>query len=140
MEIPFFDESGKLAFERIVLYPYPDLKRIWTRVWLTAVIDQRPNIEVTILDPDGRENTSVFLMSHAETRADSTLHLRHPLPGETYHVIAELTLGLSESAELVERQEFDLLLEFRNPDRGEPGFGYGVDWEELRRKSQGEPD
>ena len=33
-----------LRFERIVLYPYPDLKRVWSRVWLTAVLRTRSPI------------------------------------------------------------------------------------------------
>ena len=41
-----------------------------------------------------------------------------------------------DKPELIERQEFDLTLEFRNPDAGDAGFGFGVDWEEMRRKQQ----
>jgi hypothetical protein len=137
MNISLFDASEPLRFERVVLYPYPDLKRIWTRVWLTASPDKQPNIEISVLNPDGSENASVFMMFHAEPRAETTLHLHNPIPGETYRVVAELTLGMGEEPELVERQEFDLLLEFRNPDAGDPGFGFGVDWEELRRKQSG---
>ncbi|MFN8488972.1 MAG: hypothetical protein U0350_15405 [Caldilineaceae bacterium] len=133
MEISLFQQDEPLRFERIVLYPYPDLKRIWTRAWLTPVQEQRPNVEIRILNPDGAENTSVYLMAHAEQRVETTLHLRNPKPGETYHVVAELTLGMSEKPALVERQEFDLILEFRNPDKKEPGFGVGVDWQQLQQ-------
>ena len=59
--------------------------------------------------------------------------MRNRKPGETYHVVAELTLGMSETPALVERQEFDLILEFRNPDKKEPGFGVGVDWNQLQQ-------
>lgn len=137
MEISLFQQDEPLRFERIVLYPYPDLKRIWSRAWLTPVQDQRPNVEILILNPDGTENASVYLMAHAEQRIETTLHLRNPIPGETYHVVAELTLGLAEHPELVERREFDLLLEFRNPDKKEPGFGVGVDWAQLHQDPRG---
>ena len=133
MEISLFQQDESLRFERIVHYPYPDLKRIWTRAWLTPVQDQRPNVEILILNPDGTENTSVYMMAHAEQRIETTLHMRNPTPGETYHVVAELTLGMSETPALVERQEFDLILEFRNPDKKEPGFGVGVDWNQLQQ-------
>ncbi len=132
MEISLFEEGASLTFERIVLYPYPDLKRIWTRIWLTAVLDESPNIEITVLNPDGSENTSVYMMAHAERRAETTLHLRNPERGDTYHVVAELSRGVSEAPEVIDHQEFDMLLEFRDPDRGEAGFGFGVDWSELR--------
>ncbi len=61
--------------------------------------------------------------------------MRNPQPGATYHVVAELTKGLGDRGELLDRHEFDLTLEFRNPESGEPGFGFGVDWDEVKRKA-----
>lgn len=139
MEISLFEEGASLRFERIVLYPYPDLKRVWTRIWLTAVLDESPNIEITLFNPDGSENSSVYMMAYADRRAETTLHLRNPQPGESYRVVAELSRGLSEAPETIDRQEFDMLLEFRNPGDNEPGFGMGVDWDELRRTEGGNP-
>jgi hypothetical protein len=139
MEIPLFQADEPLRFERIVLYPYPDLKRVWTRFWLTPVQDQTPNVELVVLNPDGTENTSVFMLAQDEQRGETTLHLREPVPGATYRVLALLTLGISDRPELIEQQEFDLLLEFRNPETGEPGFGYGVDWDETGPKTSGGP-
>jgi hypothetical protein len=137
MQISLIQPDEPLHFERIVLYPYPDLKRIWTRVWLNTLADPRPNIEIVVRNPDGSENTSVFAMTHAEQKLETTLHLRHPRAGATYHVSARLTVGLTEQPELVEQQDFALLLEFRDPQRGEPGFGVGVDWAEVQQKAQG---
>ncbi len=137
MEIPLFQADETLHFERAVLYPYPDLKRIWTRIWLSAVQDEKPNLEITVLDPDGAENCSVFMMEHAEQRAETTLHMRNPVPGATYRVVLDLTRGLGPEAVEVDRREFDLQLAFRNPDAGEPGFGFGVDWDDVQRKVQG---
>lgn len=133
MEIPLFEEGQTLRFERIILYPYPDLKRIWTRLWITPVQDQHPNVELTVLNPDGTENASVYMMARTEQRIETTLHLRNPVPGETYRVIADLTLGFTQAPELLDRQEFDLVLEFRDPEKREPGFGIGVDWQEYQR-------
>lgn len=134
MEIPLFGADAELRFERIVLYPYPDLKRIWTRLWLTAVQDEAPNIEIAVFNRDGSENTGVFMMAHAEQRAETTLHIRNGRPGDSYRVVATLSRGLSSDPEIIERKEFELQLVFRNPDAGEPGFGFGVDWDEVRRK------
>ena len=132
MEISLFQADEPLRFERIIIYPYPDLKRIWVRAWMTAVQDQQPNIEIVILNPDGTENNSVFMMAHAEARLETTMHMRNAVPGATYHVIAALSVGLTEEPAIIDRQEFDLILEFRNPDARDPGFGMGVDWNELR--------
>jgi hypothetical protein len=38
---------------------------------------------------------------------------------------------MGDEAEELDRREFDLLLEFRNPEKREPGFGVGVDWNEF---------
>jgi hypothetical protein len=133
MEIPLFEAGTPMQFERIVLYPYPDLKRIWTRIWLPAVEDQYPNVEITVVNPDGSENCSVFMMARTEQRIETTLHLRDPQPGAHYGVVAILTQGLGDEAEELDRREFDLLLEFRNPEKREAGFGIGVDWNEFGR-------
>jgi hypothetical protein len=136
MEISLFETNEPLRVERCVLYPYPDLKRIWTRLWITAVQgDDHPNLEVMIYNQDGSENCSVFLMEHAEPRAETTLHMRNGVAGATYRVAVEMTMGLGDAAKVLDRHEFDLVLEFRNPDAGEPGFGFGVDWDEVKRKA-----
>jgi len=133
MEISLFQEDEPLRFERIILYPYPDHKRIWTRAWLTASPDETPNIEIVVYNPDRTENCSVYMMAHAESRLDTTLHIRNPQPGATYHVVAELSLGLTDNPKVIDHQEFPLTLEFRNPETREAGFGMGVDWDELKR-------
>ncbi|MEZ4862157.1 MAG: hypothetical protein R3C14_12645 [Caldilineaceae bacterium] len=138
MEISLFQEDEPLRFERIVLYPYPDLKRIWTRAWMTAVQDEQPNIEIIIFNPDGTENCSVYALKHGEQKLDTTLHIRNPQPGTTYHVVAELSLGLTEKPAVIDRHEFDLLLEFRDPQQNQPGFGIGVDWDALQRQDEQE--
>lgn len=131
MEISLFEDDVELQFERIVLYPYPDMKRIWTRCWVTAVQDEQPNVEIRVINPDGSENTSVYLMALTDRRMETTLHLRDPMPGAVYRVIAELTVGINERPEVRDVQSFDMMLEFRNPDANEAGFGMGVAWDEL---------
>jgi len=138
MEISLFQGNETPKIERCVLYPYPDLKRIWARIWVTATQDEeKPNLEVIVLNPDGTENCSVYMLAHAEARAETTLHMRAPAPGSTYRVVAEMTQGVGDEQHRLDRHEFDLILEFRNPDSGEPGFGFGVDWNEIERKAGG---
>ncbi|MEX1019999.1 MAG: hypothetical protein WDZ49_10090 [Litorilinea sp.] len=136
MEIPLFDAEATLRFERIILYPYPDLQKIWARCWVTAVEDQHPNIELRVLNPDGTEDNSVYMMMRSEQRIETTLHMRKPTPGTRYRVIAELTLGMSDTEmQVLDTQEFEMVLEFRNPDAREPGFGFGVDWDEWQQQA-----
>lgn len=137
MEIPLFQSDESMRFERIILYPYPDLKRVWTRIWITPVQGRSPDLELVVLNPDGSENASVYMMARREQRAETTIHLRNPLPGATYRVIARLTQGMADTLEELDRQEFDLVLEFRDPEKREPGFGMGVDWDAWQREAEG---
>lgn len=76
------------------------------------------------------------MLAQAEACAETTLQIRNPHPGITYRVIAELSEGIGHQIKLIEHKEFDFTLEFRNPDAGDAGFGFGVDWDEMRRKQQ----
>lgn len=126
-EINLFDDEP-LRFKHILIYPYPDLRRLWVRTWLPPQMEASPNVEYRVLNPDGSENNSLVLLAQTDTKLDNTLHLREPiLPGATYRVVAELSVGLGQDVELVDRQEFDLVLEFRDPEAGEPGFGIGLE-------------
>ncbi len=136
MEIPLFQQDEPLKFQRIVLYPYPDLRRIWARVWITPVPDKQPNVELRVLNADGSENTSVYMMMRSEERIETTLHVRNGVPGATYRVVAELSLGLGDDPEIIDHREFDLTLEFRDPEARQPGFGVGVDWAELAQGAE----
>lgn len=125
MEINLFQDDEPQKFEQVLLFPYPDLKRIWVRAWIVAKLDQNPNVEIRVMNPDGSENNSIYLIAHAENKINSTLHLRKPEPGVTYRVLAELSLGMGETVEVLDHREFDMVLEFRDPEEGQRGFGFG---------------
>ena len=124
-QINLFEPDAPLRFERILIYPYPDLRRLWVRIWLPARLEEdAPNVELTLYNPDGSENSSLVLLAQSDTRLNNTLHLKDPvLPGQTYRMEASLTLGLSKDAQLVDRKTFDLTLTFRDPEAGESGYG-----------------
>ena len=127
-EISLFDEDEPLLFKRILIYPYPDLKRLWVRVWLPAKQGMEPNIELRLYNPDGSENNSLLLLAQTDARLNNTLHLKEPvLADATYRMEAELSLGFAENLKVVDRRTFDVVLEFRNPEAGEVGFGIGLD-------------
>lgn len=128
MEINLFDDSATLRFEHILVYPYPDLHRLWVRIWLPALLDgDAPNVELRLINPNGSENNSLVLLAQTDTKLNNTFHLKDPIPGARYRMIAEMTVGFNEQARLIDRQEFPLVLEFRDPDAGQPGFGVGLD-------------
>ena len=55
--------------DRVVLYPYPDLKRIWTRVWLSALQEEKPNLEIVIYNPDGSRELQCLHDGHTPNNA-----------------------------------------------------------------------
>lgn len=124
-QINLFEQDTPLRFQRILIYPYPDLRRLWVRIWLPARLeDDAPNVELTVFNPDGTENNSLVLLGQTDTRLNNTLHLKDPLlPGAIYRVQALLSVGLSKEAQVVDLQTFDLALTFRDPEAGESGFG-----------------
>ncbi len=96
-EISLFDDDEPLAFKRILIYPYPDLKRLWVRIWLPAKQGAEPNVELRVYNPNGTENNSLVLLAQTDTRLNNTLHLKDPLqPGATYRVEAQLSSGFGQ--------------------------------------------
>jgi len=125
--IDLFEPYAPLRFERILIYPYPDLRRLWVRIWLPARMeDEAPNVELIVYNPDGSENNSLVLLAQTDTRLDNTFHLKAPvLPDQIYRVEALLSVGLDREAQPVDHRSFGLTLTFRDPEAGEPGFGFG---------------
>ena len=128
MEIALFQADETLRMERVVLYPYPDLKRIWARVLALGGARRKTESRThrsTILTARKTAASSCWPMPNNGRRPPCIC--ASPSAGATYHAVAELTLGMGDQTELLERQEFDMRLAFRNPDAGDPGFGFGVD-------------
>lgn len=134
MEISLFQDDEPLGFERIIVYPYPDLKRIWVRMWITPKEDVEPNVDIAIINPDGSENCSASMLAQTDTKLEKTLHMKDSIAGTTYKFAARLSQGMTESPDVIDFREFDMVLEFRNPQAKEAGFGFGVNWDEYQRQ------
>ncbi len=127
-EINLFDDDEPLRFKHILIYPYPDLKRLWVRIWLPAKQGAEPNIELRLLNPNGSENNSLLLLAQTDVRLNNTFHVKDPIePGATYTMVAELSQGFGDESKTLDRREFDVVLEFRNPEAGDVGFGVGLE-------------
>ena len=85
MEIPLFQDDTPLRFERIVLYPYPDLKRIWTRLWLPAIQDKAPNVEIAVLTPTAARIPASGMMARSEQRIETTCTCATRRPAQPTH-------------------------------------------------------
>lgn len=49
-----------------------------------------PNVELALLDEDGRQVSQITVIEHRQAELSLTLHLRHPQPGHLYTARAEM--------------------------------------------------
>lgn len=108
-------EEHPPAIQRAEAWPYPDLRRLWVRLE-TGAFAEFPNLELTLTDAEKRVVSSMFVVEMREAYQSLTLHLREePHPGERYH----LTIVLSRNEEVLDTQELNFDLVFRDPKGGE---------------------
>lgn len=94
-----------------VVYPYPDLSRLWLRVALSAFAEY-PNLDVVITDPAGNHVASLSVVEVREQELAYTLHLRQaPQPAAIYRAHILLTRGEA----LLHRTTIDFPLTFVEP-------------------------
>lgn len=109
--IPAPVETHPPTIERVEVWPYPDLKRLWARVETTPFA-AFPDLAFTVSDPDGEIVCTLFMVEIRDAYQAVTLHLRRtPRPGETYRLEIEL---LRAEAPL-DTRTLDFPLVFREP-------------------------
>lgn len=88
--VGFLHESEPPRFLRAQALPYPDLKRVWTRVQLTEFVG-RPELELAILGPDGAEEAAMVMVDVQHTYVSLTMHLKRVVPQAPYRLLLRLT-------------------------------------------------
>ena len=88
--IVFAQEDEPPRLLRAQALPYPDLQRVWVRVQLTTFA-AHPELEMTLLGPDGSPHASMTMVDVPYTYVSLTLHLRQPQPGQPYALQARVT-------------------------------------------------
>lgn len=109
--IPPVVEPHPPVIQRAEAWPYPELDKVWVRVESSA-FTTFPNFDFTVLDPDGRVVSTMFIVEARSPYQSLTMHLRQPpRPGERYQLAIELT---RDEAVLDRRiLEFDMV--YRDP-------------------------
>jgi len=82
--LTFRFDTQALSVERIAVYPYPDLKKLWVRVQLSAFATP---VVVQMFCTDAQNNvvSEMLLVDWRDTYISLTMHLKKPpAPGETY--------------------------------------------------------
>lgn len=112
IQINWEDQAPQIV--AAVVYPYPDLRKLWLRVALSAFAEY-PNLDVVISDPDGNDVASLSVVEVHEQELAYTLHLRRaPQPAAMYHAHILLTRGDA----LLHQITIDFPLTFVEPTNG----------------------
>lgn len=72
-EVPVPKEQ--VAIENVSFEPLPDGRRVRVSIRLTPFLD-RPNLDISLLTPDGRQASSLSIVEALERHMDFTLHIR----------------------------------------------------------------
>lgn len=111
-DAPAQTEDRPPAIERVEVWPYPDLQRLWVRLQ-TGPFAAFPDLALAVHDPDGQEVCALFMVEIRQPYQSVTLHLRQPpRPGETYRLEIELIRGEAT----LNRRLVEFALAFREPD------------------------
>jgi len=84
--------------------PRPDGRRIDVRTALTP-FQQRPNIEISIRDEEGREVSTLSVVEAIDAQMDFTMHLRGPQGSGHYTMVMRVFYADIESHEAAEGEE-----------------------------------
>lgn len=110
--IPLREETEPPSIRRAEVWPYPDLRRLWTRVETTPFAAY-PNLAFTVADPDGAVVCTMFMVEIREPYQSVTLHLRqNPRPGEPY----TLTIELERDEQVLDTRVLSFDLVFHDPE------------------------
>ena len=120
------DSHHPLRVRKIVLYPYPDLTRLWFRLQLESMPAEPPNIDIQIWNSDNTENVSVAYVAYDDTFLEATLHLQDPQPTASYTCTTRVSAGKGADLAVLDAVRFEFPLEFRDAQAGKEGFGYDL--------------
>jgi hypothetical protein len=80
----------EVRFLDVHVEPWPDGRRVRVHVRLTP-FQQPPNLEMVILDPQGREVSHISIIENIDFQFVLTMHLRDPEPQPEYRLEVELS-------------------------------------------------
>jgi hypothetical protein len=109
-EIFFTDSSeapvppDEVRIRTLEAEPRPDGRRIDVRTALTP-FQQRPNIEISIRDEEGREVSTLSVVEAIDAQMDFTMHLRGPQGSGHYTMAMRVFYADIESHEAAEGEE-----------------------------------
>ncbi len=111
--LTFRFDTNSLSIERIAVYPYPDLKKLWVRVQLSSFATPVV-VQMTCLDQDGREVSDMLLVDWRDDYISLTMHFKKPpVPDALY----SLSVQVERDDQILDSQQFDFPLTFVDPNQ-----------------------
>jgi hypothetical protein len=89
--------------------PLPDMKRVTVEMELSPFVEH-PNLDISILSPEGEVVANMFVVEAREQAMALTLHLRQPEPEALYTA----RLAVLREEEILDQHEVTF-----NPSKGE---------------------
>jgi hypothetical protein len=96
MDVTFFSSSEiplppeEIRFRSLTVEPYPDGRRVQISLEISP-FQVRPNVDITVLGPEGEPTATAHIVEASEPKMTLTLHLRRSPSKGVYS--ASLTLG-----------------------------------------------
>lgn len=112
MQIQLNWEESPARIVDAVVYPYPDLQRLWLRVAVSAFAEY-PDLDARVVDPTGREVASLAVIELHDEELSHTMHLRQPPHPDAVY---KLELRLSRAGQVLDQKTVDFPLTFIDPD------------------------
>jgi len=110
--LTFRFDKPEIEVERIAVYPYPDLTRLWVRVQITSFATPVV-VQLTCLDEDGMEVSDMLLVDWRDPYISLTMHLKKPpRPDATYL----LRVHVERDGALLVDDHHEFPLTFIDPD------------------------
>jgi len=113
---PLPEEPHPPVIEKIEVFPYPDLARLWLRLRMSP-FRAFPNVEVYVYDSDAHCVAEMLFVEQRTPYINVTLHLRQPpRPRSRYRLEAFVI----RDGEILDHKEHEFALVFVDPKTGKP--------------------
>ena len=111
--LTFRFDKPEIMVERVAVYPYPDLTRLWIRIQITSFATPVV-VELTCLDEDGIEVASMLLVDWRDPYISLTMHLKKTPKPDTVYV---LHVHIERNEKILVEHNHDFSMVFVNPDQ-----------------------
>ena len=110
-DLPAPVEAHPPVIQRVEVWPYPELSRLWVRVEISPFV-AFPNLALRVIGPDEAVVATMFMVEIRDAYQSVTLHLRQP-PRASERYTLEIELTRDEIELDTHRLQFALV--FRDP-------------------------